>query len=576
MRSVFKMFIFVKPYLPMYISGLVMHNSQMFMFALMQSLLLSRITAAVLGGVSRAIVIESLFLLIIFTVVMGIMGLGVIFKYKAIANATRDLKVRLFRSYIRNSAKTSPLEHSGEAIATLNTDADTAAGSYNWVVAHLFSCLFSIVMGSVVVFAVDYRLWTASLAVGGLTFFAQSRFVKPLGEISKKRLEKNATSIRKVSNIFSGGLSINAFNIQQRIQKGFDFENSELRGLSFKAAFIHLWQDIFSSVQGWLTLVVVFALGGWLVATEQLEFPSLMLVPQMCMIIVSGMSRIGETWAIMQAPAMAAKRILNILNLTCESKNQRSTKMIAPKSYNISISDLNFRYYDGEKNILSNINLDISENEMIAFVGASGSGKSTLLQTIIGMYERSDIKMCLGGVDFQDSDPSLWRKHFAYVDQNYRLFDMTISENIAINADGNISAELIKNCAMLTLADEFINELPKGYDTFCGEGGSLLSGGQRQRIAIARALYRKAPILVFDEITSALDADTENGIMNLIYELRKDHTILITTHNLHSIKTADKIVVLDNGYIVEMGTHFELFKKNLLYTKLFFEAQALQ
>lgn len=216
---------------------------------------------------------------------------------------------------------------------------------------------------------------------------------------------------------------------------------------------------------------------------------------------------------------------------------------------------------------MDGVSLSIKENEMVAFVGESGSGKSTLLRTIIGMYERDGLDMEIGGLPFTADAIGEWRRCFAYVDQSCKLFDMSIAENITIGLPSQNQQGMIQ-AAKRAIAHDFISELPEGYATSCGEKGASLSGGQRQRIAIACALYRKAPILVFDEATSALDAESERGIMKTIENLRHDHTILMTTHNLSNVITANKIVVMDNGRIAECGTHHELLEKGGLYTKL--------
>jgi ABC-type multidrug transport system fused ATPase/permease subunit len=223
------------------------------------------------------------------------------------------------------------------------------------------------------------------------------------------------------------------------------------------------------------------------------------------------------------------------------------------------------------------------------------------------MYEKEGIDVRLGDLSFHESPLKAWRRNFAYVDQSCKLFDMSVKQNIAMgncgdsgergdscncgdsgvcgdcgnsgdSSDsgdcgnsgdrGNASDADIVSAAKRALAHDFIEELEHGYDSPCGERGGSLSGGQKQRIAIARALCRKAPVLVFDEATSALDTESERNIMETIENLRTDHTILITTHKLSNISTADKIVVMDKGQIAEHGTHAELLEKGGLYVKL--------
>jgi ATP-binding cassette subfamily B protein len=162
-----------------------------------------------------------------------------------------------------------------------------------------------------------------------------------------------------------------------------------------------------------------------------------------------------------------------------------------------------------------------------------------------------------------------WRKHFAYVDQSCKLFDMTIEENIALGAVGPCGEAKIKAAAAAAHADGFITALPEGYAPQCGEKGASLSGGQKQRIAIARALARDAPVIIFDEATSALDAETGRGVMQTIYGLKGKRTILIATHNLGNTADADKIIVMNRGCVAETGTHAELMAAGGIYRRLY-------
>jgi len=329
--------------------------------------------------------------------------------------------------------------------------------------------------------------------------------------------------------------------------------------------------SFYSSLKGLLTISGVFAVGGILVSMGELSLSKLIMIPTMCQALAIGMSSIGGAWASMQAPLEAGKRVFNLVgdvkNFTDDDLKDEKVEQNWDGEYTLIIEDVNFTYRGANSRALENINLSIPENKFVAFVGESGSGKSTLLRLIVGLYERDDLNIKLGNLKFSRDNILEWRKHFAYVDQSSKLFDMTVGENIAMGKIGADFDEIV-SAAKEAYAHDFICKLEKSYDTPAHEKGASLSGGQRQRIAIARALIRKAKVLIFDEATSALDAESERQVMATIHELRKDHTILLITHNLKNIVDADLIVVMKEGRIVETGTHEELIQNNGVYVEL--------
>ncbi|WP_162046100.1 lipid A ABC transporter ATP-binding protein/permease MsbA [Vibrio taketomensis] len=224
----------------------------------------------------------------------------------------------------------------------------------------------------------------------------------------------------------------------------------------------------------------------------------------------------------------------------------------------VDVKDVTFTYQGQEKPALRNVSFTIPQGKTVALVGRSGSGKSTIANLFNRFYDVDSGSICLDGHDVRDYTLANLRSHFALVSQNVHLFNDTIANNIAYAATDQYSREQIEHAARLAHAMDFIDKMDDGLDTMIGENGASLSGGQRQRIAIARALLRDAPVLILDEATSALDTESEKAIQAALDELQKDKTVLVIAHRLSTIEKADQILVVDEGEIVERGSHQEL------------------
>ena len=232
----------------------------------------------------------------------------------------------------------------------------------------------------------------------------------------------------------------------------------------------------------------------------------------------------------------------------------------------IQLSHVSFGYH-ADKEVLHDVSLTIPAGTMTAFVGPSGSGKSTIAKLIAGFWDVTEGRITLGGVDVKTVEPETLFKNYAIVFQDVMLFDETVMENIRLGR-GDATDEEVMAAARAAQCEEFIQRLPQGYQTNIGENGSALSGGERQRISIARALLKNAPIVLLDEATASMDAESETLIQDALSVLLKDKTVMVIAHRMRTVANADKIVVLDDGKVSEMGTPAELMKKGGLYAHL--------
>lgn len=268
----------------------------------------------------------------------------------------------------------------------------------------------------------------------------------------------------------------------------------------------------------------------------------------------------------LQEGLAASKRLFHILDTEPLVRDLPDAKFFKITKSRISFNNVCLDFKD--KSALSGVNFTIEPNSTIALVGKSGSGKTTIANILVRFYDPSSGGVIIDGHDLRDLTIESLRSQIALVTQDTMLFDTSIAQNIAYGAPGASRADIIK-AAQKAHAEEFIYQLPEGYDTIIGNQGSTLSGGQKQRIAIARAFLKNAPILILDEATSALDIHTERAIEDALKELRKNRTTIIITHKLSNITDVDNIIVLKKGMIVEAGTHEDLMKRRGEYYSLY-------
>ncbi len=305
-------------------------------------------------------------------------------------------------------------------------------------------------------------------------------------------------------------------------------------------------------------------LGGFLVLDGELEVGMYSVMVFLTQRLLWPLTRLGETFDLYQRAMASARRVFLVLD--AEPTMEDGDRSPTPITGHLELRDVGFSYADGYP-VLDGVTIDIPPGQTIALVGATGSGKTTVAKLLLRFYDPDAGTIALDGVDLRALRRGELRRGIGLVSQDVFLFHGTVRENIAYGRPDATNAQ-IEEAARVAEAHEFVLELPDGYDTIVGERGQKLSGGQRQRLSIARALLTGSPILVLDEATSAVDNETEAAIQRSLASAARDHTVLVIAHRLSTIRHADRIYVLDDGTVVEAGTHDELIDHPGVYRSL--------
>ena len=308
-----------------------------------------------------------------------------------------------------------------------------------------------------------------------------------------------------------------------------------------------------------------------LIANNELEVSNFFSFLAAMMLAYQPVRSLATLNITIQQGLSGARRVLPIIDSIPEIQEKNNSKDLVIRKGNINFEKVKFEYSEGQNQILNSINLDIPGEKMTALVGHSGAGKSTILNLIPRFYNTSDGDIKIDDQSIYNSTIFSLRKNISLVSQDTTLFDDTIRNNIAY-ANPSASQKNIEEAAEYSYANEFIDKLPEKYETLIGENGIRLSGGEKQRLSIARAILKKTPIILLDEATSSLDAETENKIQKAITFLTKGRTTIVIAHRLSTILNSDKIYVIDKGSVIGEGRHEDLLLTSAVY-KNFYEKQ---
>lgn len=565
---------YASPYRIGFIVAVLLLSAKLVMdigFAAIQQVFIDTINNANMDALTRITVICAIACVIIICCLM----VQHYFRFVMQSRMAWDIRAKLFDKSHRIPFRYLQSMHSGDLTSRNTKDAGMAMGMINSIVYdlgyNLLLCFISFL------YLAKMDVWIALLALGSgpLVFLSGRFFDRRLRKLSTQIYAKEAELRGILQETLQGMKVVRAFSLEETLLKKYALEREKLRRMQLRKSLLNglLWQSsAFINNLVMVTcaaLIALSALSGGTSAGEVLAFIILMGRVQWPFVHMS------QTWGGVQEALGAADRVFAILDAPDEGATHplpesSSSPLASVEVAALQIEDVHYNYSgkkDNEASLFTGLNIHIQHGETIAVVGPSGSGKTTLVRLCNGLYEPTAGSISVYGKSVHDQLEEA-RAMITYVPQTPYLFSGTIRDNIAFSSS-TASEEDIREAARLAGAEEFITNMPNGYETVLGEHGSTLSGGQRQRIAIARAFLRDAPLLLLDEATSALDNESERMIQQSLDLLMKNRTTLVIAHRLSTIREASRIIVLDQGSIVEEGTHDSLLEMNGLYSQLY-------
>ena len=483
----------------------------------------------------------------------------------------KDIQTDMFASLIKADTQLVDNKHSGKFIGNLTNDVNMIVSLVSTVILNLFKDSLTLIGLLSVMF---YQNWKLSL-IAIIMIPLASTVARSLG----KRMRKEAYKQMDYTGLLTSYL-IEIFK-NHKLIKIFQKENYEKKRaedylLSLKESIrkIAIVGVRASPIMEFLTGIMIAALifvSAKLVANNELEVSNFFSFLAAMMLAYQPVRSLATINILVQQGLAGAKRVLPVIDDKQMITDKTDSKNLKIEDGQISFENIDFKYDKKESLILNSLSLRIPGKKMTALVGHSGAGKSTIMSLIPRFYDPQEGDIKIDNQSIYNLRLDSLRKNISLVSQETTLFDDTIKNNIGY-ADLDASQKDIEDAAKFSFADEFINKLPKKYDTLIGENGIRLSGGEKQRLSIARAILKKSPIILLDEATSSLDAETEDKIQQAINFLTKGRTTIVIAHRLSTILNSDLIYVIDKGKIIGEGKHEDLLKTSEIY-KNFYEKQ---
>ena len=480
-----------------------------------------------------------------------------------------DIRYSVYKHIIKMSPTFFEVTRTGEVLSRLTTDTVLVQTVFGAGISIALRSLFSVIGCLIMLFVTSPQLTLIILVLIPIVVVPVLLYSRKVRKLSRANQDRIADSSSIASESLYAVHLVQAFTLENFFSERFSQSVEE----TFKTARQRL--KISSLLSGTIilttfgTMIIVLWIGAYAVVDGTMSPGTLGQFLLYATFLGGSTTSLGEVWNDIQRAAGAMERLMELLHMQSDIISPQNIVVLPREGQgHLQIKDVCFNYPSRPKTeSLKQFNLEIKPGETIAIVGPSGAGKSTLFQLLLRFYDPQSGQILIDGVDIKKTNLEAVRQRISLVSQTTSLFATTAMENIRYGKFIATDEEVI-NAAHAANADEFIEKLPEAYQSFLGEKGARLSGGQQQRIAIARAILKNSPIILLDEATSALDSESEKLVQAALNQLMQDHTMLVIAHRLSTVIKADRIVVMDEGKIVDIGQHQELMQKGGIYKRL--------
>ncbi|HDG5866123.1 TPA: SAV1866 family putative multidrug efflux ABC transporter [Staphylococcus aureus] len=479
-----------------------------------------------------------------------------------------DIRKKLYNHLQALSARFYANNQVGQVISRVINDVEQTKDFILTGLMNIWLDCITIIIALSIMFFLDVKLTLAALFIFPFYILTVYVFFGRLRKLTRERSQALAEVQGFLHERVQGISVVKSFAIEDNEAKNFDKKNTNFLTRALKHTRWNAYSFAAINTVTDIGPIIVIGVGAYLAISGSITVGTLAAFVGYLELLFGPLRRLVASFTTLTQSFASMDRVFQLIDEDYDIKNGVGAQPIEIKQGRIDIDHVSFQYNDNEAPILKDINLSIEKGETVAFVGMSGGGKSTLINLIPRFYDVTSGQILIDGHNIKDFLTGSLRNQIGLVQQDNILFSDTVKENILLGRPTATDEEVVE-AAKMANAHDFIMNLPQGYDTEVGERGVKLSGGQKQRLSIARIFLNNPPILILDEATSALDLESESIIQEALDVLSKDRTTLVVAHRLSTITHADKIVVIENGHIVETGTHRELIAKQGAYEHLY-------